>query len=106
LDPRELTGYLQDVLGQRLVAHIAGVDVKRVAAWAKGDSNPRPEAEERLRMAYRVFHLIQENESPHTVRAWFIGVNPQLNDESPAAAIRDGRFKEVLVAARAFISGG
>ena len=49
---------------------------------------------------------LQGDESLHVVRAWLIGLNPQLDDEAPATAIREGRFKEVLTAARAFTAGG
>ena len=45
-------------------------------------------------------------EGPYTVRAWFVGLNPQLGDESPAAAVREGRTRDVLVAAKAFLAGG
>ncbi len=51
-------------------------------------------------------HLLLAEDSVHVVRAWFIGMNPQLNDDSPAGAIRDGRMKEALGAAKAFMSGG
>ncbi len=33
-------------------------------------------------------------------------MNPQLDDDSPAEAIREGRLKEALAAANAFITGG
>ena len=62
-------------------------------------------SERRLREAYAVFQLIMSAESPHTVRAWFIGLNPQLEDESPVEAIAANRFREVAAAARAFVSG-
>jgi hypothetical protein len=62
--------------------------------------------ERRLREAYQVFQLVQSVESPHTVRAWFIGLNPQLDDESPAEALAEDRFREVMAAARAFVTGG
>lgn len=103
----DIARFLQDVLGPKLTAHVAGIsNARTVAAWATGANKPRPEAEERLRLAYQVVHLIQGDESLHVVRAWLIGLNPQLNDEAPATAIRDGRFKEVMTAARAFIAGG
>ncbi len=35
-------------------------------------------------MAFQIFHLLQDEESPHTVQAWMIGINPQLDDVSPA----------------------
>lgn len=105
MEVSELVGYLQEVLGQRLIAYLAGVaDEKAVGKWVRGERRPR--SEDRLRHAYYVFHLLQEHESPHTVRAWFVGLNPQLHDESPASAIREGRLKEVLVAAKAYLSGG
>jgi hypothetical protein len=45
-------------------------------------------------------------ESPYVARAWFIGLNPQLDDDAPADAIREDRLKEALSAARAYIAGG
>ena len=95
------------MLGGKLVAFIAGVaDAASVAKWARAERHPRRETEERLRSAFNVFHLLQEQESPHTVRAWFVGLNPQLDDDSPAGAIRVGRLKDVLAAAKAYLAGG
>lgn len=105
--PKDKAAYLQDVLGQRLVAHIVGVsDARTVGRWAKGETEPRPEAEQKLSDAYHIFRLLLTQESPHTVRAWFVGLNPQLDDESPAEAILAGRSRDVLVAAKAFLAGG
>jgi hypothetical protein len=99
--------FLQDVLGQRLTAYIANIkDPRTVGTWATGQNKPRQDAEDRLRHAQMIVHLLQGDESVHVVRAWFVGLNPQLNDEPPADAIREGRFKEALTAARAFIAGG
>lgn len=104
---QNIARFLEEALGRNLVAYICGVtDAKAVGRWAKGDRAPRRDAETRLRAAYQVFQLLQEEESSHTVRAWFIGMNPQLDDESPAAVLREGRLKDVIVAARSYISGG
>jgi hypothetical protein len=44
----DVVGYLQEVLGQKLVAHIAGVsDPRTVARWAAGERAPRAEHEQR-----------------------------------------------------------
>lgn len=103
----DVAAFLKDVFGQKFVAYIAGVsDPKTVGRWAKGERAPRGEAEHRLREVFRIFQLLQTQESPHTVRAWFVGLNPQLDDESPAEAISDGRVRDVLVAAKAFLAGG
>jgi len=40
------------------------------------------------------------------VCAWFLGLNPQLDDRSPAQSIREGDFRDVLVAAKAFLAWG
>ena len=67
---------------------------------------PRAEHEQRLRCAYQTFELLLAEESPHTVRAWLLGPNPQLDDQSPTQSIREGDFRDVLVAAKAFLAGG
>ena len=103
----EIATFLMENLGQRLTALLAGLtDPKGVSRWANGKNSPQPDIERRLRAAYQVFHLVQSVESPHTVRAWFIGLNPQLEDLSPAEALAEDRFREVMAAARAFIVGG
>lgn len=103
----DIARFLQDNLGQRLTARITNIsDPRQVGKWVSGDSAPRQEAEDRLRAALQVFQLIQDAESLHTARAWMIGMNPQLEDEAPLTVIADGRFKDVMVAARAYVDGG
>lgn len=103
----QIAAYLEEVLGRKLVATLAGVqDSKAVGRWAAGERSPRRAGEERLRVANQVFRLLLADESAHTIRAWFIGLNPQLDDESPVLAIQHGRFQEVMVAAKAYIAGG
>lgn len=104
----EVAGYLQDLLSRRLVAYIAGVkDAKTVTRWASGEvENVRHENERRLRTAYEIAQLLVRVDSPRVVKAWFIGLNPQLGDVSPAEAIHDGELKSAMSAARAFVAGG
>jgi hypothetical protein len=97
---------LQDVLGQRLVAVIAGVsDAKAVSKWAGGGRSPHPEADQRLRNAYQITHLLLQRESPETVRAWFVGMNPDLDDQAPALMLGKDPVG-VLQAARTFLAHG
>jgi hypothetical protein len=97
---------LQDVLGQRLVAVIAGVnDAKAVGKWARGERSPHPDAERRLRDAFHIAQLLLQNESAETVRAWFLGMNPDLDGQAPALALAE-HPQEVLQAARAFLANG
>lgn len=98
----DIAAFLHDTLGQALVAFMVGVeDPETIGRWAAGvELATDREAERKLRGAYQVFRLVLEKESPHTVRAWFVGVNPQLVGGAPAIAIREGRIRDVLVAAR------
>ncbi|HZI97808.1 MAG TPA: hypothetical protein VFD41_09825, partial [Actinomycetales bacterium] len=66
--------------------------------------------ERRLRLAYQIATLVAENDSAEVVQAWFQGLNPQLEDRSPARLLREGDLDEVgpvvLSAARAFAATG
>lgn len=102
---QDITRFLVDHLGVALTGHIAGVDRRTITRWADG-SPARGESEKNLRAAFQVFQLIQTVDASHTVRAWFMGMNPQLDDASPAEALAEGHYREVMAAARAFVSGG
>jgi hypothetical protein len=103
---------LVDILGAKLVAYIAGVrEARAVQQYAQDSRSPRqPGIEPRLRLALRVARLICERDSSAIAQAWFMGLNPQLNDRSPARLLREGDLDEVgpevIAAARAFVVGG
>jgi hypothetical protein len=101
----DTTSFLIEVLGQRLTAYMLDADPKTVKRWA-GGTKPRDEAEQQLRDLHMILRLLISEESPLTTRAWFVGLNPQLDDESPATAFRERRTRDVLVAAKSFLAGG
>ena len=102
----EVAAYLQDLFGQKLTAVIAGVaDPKAVGKWARGERVPHPDAEQRLRAAFQVAGFLMQAESRQTVRAWFVGMNPQLDDRAPALVIAEDPIA-VMRAARAFLVDG
>lgn len=105
----EMAHALQTLLSRRIAAYIAGVnDGKTVTRWANGEVSEirDPETEQRLRTTYEIFLLLMQHESVHTVKAWFIGLNPQLGDVAPIDALREGRLRDTIAAARAFAIGG
>jgi len=102
----DITVQLLRILGKHLLALIVGRDSRSVARWAAGENHPGHVEERKLRNAFQIFELLASVESDHTVRAWFMGMNPQLNDDSPAEALAAERFQDVAAAARAFIAGG
>lgn len=99
---------LSSLLTRDLTAYIVKVgDAGTVSRWTTGAvTNVRPKYEQKLRLAYEIVQLLKsDGNSDQTIRAWFIGLNPHLDDDPPAEAIREGRLKETLAAARAFIAG-
>jgi hypothetical protein len=66
--------------------------------------------QQRLRLAFQIAAMLSEQESPRIAQAWLQGLNPQLDDRSPARLIREGDPQEigpaVIGAARAFLVGG
>lgn len=103
---------LVDILGARLVAYIASVtEARAVRDWASGERDfKQPELERRLRYALYLASFIAQTESKYAAQSWFQGLNPQLEDRSPARLLREGDIDDVgpdiASAARAFIIGG
>lgn len=91
-------------LGTKLVAFIVDRDASTISRWKAGatvdESALRP-----LRIAYQVIKMLESVEADATIRAWFLGSNPQLDDLSPTEALHDGMNRETLAAARAFLAG-
>lgn len=97
-----------DVLGGALAAYVVGVkDRKTVQRWAAGTvQGIRPEYEVTLRGVHEIIVLLSRFEAPATIRAWFLGMAPELDDVAPARAIHDGQLPQAMNAARAFIARG
>ncbi|MEE6283213.1 hypothetical protein [Georgenia sp. MJ170] len=103
----QIASYLNENLGPRLVAYMVGKNTQTVARWARGAQQPpQPDVERRLRGAFQIFQHLVETDSRHVIRAWFIGMNPQLEDRSPAELVAEGELRAAMAAARAFASGG
>jgi hypothetical protein len=107
---RAIAGELESLLGAKLVAYIAGVtEARAVRQWGTGERVPRPDVREKLRTTLRAALMIAATDGPAVAQAWFQGLNPQLDDCSPARLLREGSLDEVgpdvLGAARAFIAG-
>lgn len=109
--PAEVIDKLRDIVGARLVAYLGSVkETRAVRQWAEGQRTPAAEVVLRLRIAYHAAALLREKDSASVVQAWFQGMNPGLDDVSPARLLRDGDLDQVgplvLAAARAFAAEG
>lgn len=104
---KELTGHL----GRKLTAYIAGVkDVRTVDAWIEDQQVPHDPLPRRLKFALEIAKLIADHDNDSIAQSWFQGLNPILDDCSPARLLREGDFDEVgpsiRQAALAFVIGG
>lgn len=102
----DLAKSMHELLGPRLMSLMIGVEDKTVTRWMNGTSKPTLKHERRLRCAYQIFEMLKSVDASPTIRAWFMGMNPQLDDTSPAEAIAEDHLKDTLAAARAFRAGG
>ncbi len=104
----QITRHLIENLGPKLTAFIVERDVQTVTRWARDQQTPpQDEVERKLRATFDVLQLLlSAGDSRHVVRAWFVGMNPQLDDASPAESMAAGHLREVMAAARAFAAGG
>ena len=86
-----MRAYVEDVLGPKLTAFLTG------------DSQ---DAAQPIASAYRIVRLLTEHETHAVIRAWFIGMNPNLDDSSPAETIAAGNYREAWAAAQTYTVGG
>jgi hypothetical protein len=105
-----VAAYLQEQLGQKLTAYVAGVtDAKMVGRWAAGKAAPRDEREMRLRDAFKATKMLVAAFGAQTAKAWWVGSNTRLDDRAPAAIVRGATdpdmMRFVVPAARAFAGG-
>jgi len=108
----QVASALQEILGQRLVAYVAGVgSPKNVGRWATGATvaPQNRDVEQRVRNLYRVVCTLSASlttEGALTdegVRAWLLSTNPDLNDRTPIDLLRENEFPPVGHAADNFL---
>jgi hypothetical protein len=107
----QVAASLRELLGAKLTAYLGSVgETRAVNQWAAGEREPSEAVQLRLRLALQVGLMIADADGAGVARAWFQGMNPQLDDRSPARLLREGDLDEVgpevLRAARAFLVGG
>lgn len=102
----EMAAFLQELFGQQLTAlMIERADPTDIGRWARGEANPDPAPARHLRNAFRIARRLRDIESASAVQAWFVGMNPDLNDQAPAAVIAK-HPRLVAEAADIFLASG
>lgn len=106
----EIAAYLQEHLGQRMAAHLAGLsDAKQIGRYTRENGpDPSSATERRLREGYKVVRMIVEAYDANTAKAWLFGTNSRLDDEAPIDVVGQATttesFTAVVRAARQFAS--
>jgi len=102
----EIASYLQNTLGQRIAAAIAGLgDAKQIGRYARTDGpSPHATTERRLREGYKVVRMLVDAYDDKTARAWLFGTNTRLDDRAPIDVLGEAKdtteFVSVVQAAR------
>jgi hypothetical protein len=92
----ELVRYLSDHLGRQAVAYMTGLkDTQMLRDWIAG-TEPRRTNQMRIRYAYRAARMIIEAFDDRTADAWFFGSNSKLDEDAPAAVLRNAQEVEDL----------
>ena len=103
---REIVAGLAELIGKKLTAYVGGAkDAAVVERWIAG-TEPDRDAEPRLRAAYHVVSFLAEYDEPAVIQAWLVGLNPQLEHQSPLYLFRKGEHQAVLSGALAFTTEG
>lgn len=97
---------LKALLRPKLMSLALVADPVSVDRWIADEARPRLEQQQRIRTAFQIVELLKPVEADPTIRAWFMGANPQLGDRSSAESIAESELGAVLAAARAFRVGG
>lgn len=102
---RDILRILTESLGVRVVAAIFDVNERTIRRWLESES-PRlgAEDERHLRDTFQAFDLIASVDDPHVARAWFLGMNPNLDDQSPIDVLVTRETRTVVAAARAYVN--
>ena len=107
----EIVTELVAILGKKLTAYVGGVkDTRVVERWIQGGVEPYRDATRRIRLAYQIAKTLSEHDSGRVVQAWFMGLNPELQDRTPIRLLKEEDIEkvgpELLNAMRAFLTGG
>jgi hypothetical protein len=106
-----IVGSLIRLVGAPLTAYLSSVtETRAVRQWETGERSPHPTTQTKLQLALQIAQFLKEEGEGGVIGAWFVGLNPTLDDQSPADLIRLAGGEElsavgrrVLAAAREFI---
>jgi hypothetical protein len=103
MSSKSVLAFLVDLFGFWITAHLVKTDASTIRSWVNDIEKLPSEAEKIFRETQEIIYMLLSYDSSDTVRAWFMGMNPLLGDQSPVAVIAAGDFAAVKSAARTHI---
>jgi len=91
-------------LPARVVAAIAGVDIRTVERW-RARVRPRPRHQRRLDELDAVLVVLGTGMSATAKRQWLEAPNAALDWDRPTDVLAAGGFRRVLAAAQVYLTG-
>jgi transcriptional regulator with XRE-family HTH domain len=89
-----------DFESQAALADLLGVSRSRVTRWLKGEGID-PVNAEKIDLLELVSANLRRIYEPEAVRAWLVGLNPNLGERRPIDLVRAGKAEELMRAIRA-----
>jgi putative toxin-antitoxin system antitoxin component (TIGR02293 family) len=92
-------------MDQAEIARAIDANPRTVARWLQGDTEPRPDARERLLELIAVLERLSGVLQPDAGHDWLFTPNPLLDNHKPVDLLRDREYRQVLGAIDAMAEG-
>lgn len=92
-------------LDQADIARVLDANPRTVARWLQGDTEPRPDARERLLELIAVLERLSGVLRPAAAHDWLFTPNPLLDHHKPVELMRGRQYRQVLGAIDAMAEG-
>jgi putative toxin-antitoxin system antitoxin component (TIGR02293 family) len=84
------------VVDQAELARMLETTPRTVSRWLSRQTNPRPDARERLLEVLAVVERLSGTLRPQAAHDWLFTPNPELDHHKPVDLLRDGDYRPVL----------
>ena len=91
-----LAEWLEVTLGARLAAFAAGIGVRQLDRIAHGVEPPDRDVEDRLRNVFAVASYLAMRDGGASAYTWLTEPNPELEGQTPASLLHDGRSPQTV----------
>jgi putative toxin-antitoxin system antitoxin component (TIGR02293 family) len=87
------------------LARALGTNPRTVARWLRRETQPRPQARERLLELIAVLKRLSKVLRPEAAHDWLFTPNPSLDYKKPVDLLREGKYRAVIGAIDALGEG-